>query len=312
MFAYHYTRQTYSNLAIAQLLATSAHLQLATMAQVPFSDPAWLSGIPSPYFSDGHKAWQKKVRAFMEEHFLPEALAWDTAETVPPHVFETFSKHNMLIPTLPAPLPVGWLHELGIKDILGLPVEEYDYLHFLIYTEELSRTGLAGPSGSLSTGISFGVPPLYKFGNKQLQERFLPDALTGKTRFCIAITEPDAGSDVANITTTAEKSSDGKHYIVNGTKKWITNGVWSQYASMAVRTGGPGAAGISMLVVPLLGYEGVTMSRLKVGGQVSAGTTYIELDDVKVPVENIIGEEGMGMKYIMVSGKNANHAVNAL
>lgn len=162
----------------------------------------------------------------------------------------------------------------------------------------MSRTGLAGPSGSLTTGMSFGVPPILKFGNKQLQERFLPDALTGKVRFCIAITEPEAGSDVANILTTATKSDDGKHYVVNGTKKWITNGIWSEYASMAVRTGGPGAAGLSMLVVPLKGYKGVTMRRLKVGGQISAGTTFIELDDVMVPVENLIGEEGMGMKYI--------------
>jgi len=274
------------------------------MAQVPFSDPAWLSGIPSPYFSEDHKAWQKKVRAFMEEHLLPQALEWDTLETVPPHVFETFAKHNMLIPSLPAPLPVEWLHRVGIKDILGLPVEQFDYLHFLIYTEELARTGLSGPSGSLTTGMSFGVPPLLKFGNKQLQERFLPDALTGKTRFCIAITEPDAGSDVANVTTTAEKTPDGKHYIVNGTKKWITNGVWAQYGSMAVRTGGPGGGGLSLLVVPLKDYPGVTMNRLKVGGQVSAGTTFIELDDVKVPVENLIGTEGMGMKYIMT---NFNH-----
>jgi len=128
--------------------------------------------------------------------------------------------------------------------------------------------------------------------------------LTGKVRFCIAITEPDAGSDVANIKTTARKSADGKHYIVNGTKKWITNGIWSQYASMAVRTGGPGASGLSMLVVPLKGHPGVSMRRLKVGGQISAGTTYIELDDVKVPVENLIGQEGMGMKYIMT---NFNH-----
>jgi acyl-CoA dehydrogenase len=236
----------------------------------------------------------------MDEFLIPNALEWDTAETVPEHVFETFAKHNMLIPSLPAPLPAEWLHKVGIHDMLGLKVEEFDYLHFMIYTEELARTGLAGPSGSLTTGMSFGVPPLLKFGNKKLQEKFLPDALTGKTRFCIAITEPDAGSDVANVTTTAEKTPDGKFYIVNGAKKWITNGVWSQYSSMAVRTGGPGASGLSMLVVPLKDYEGVTMKRLKVGGQVSAGTTYIELDDVKVPVENLIGEEGMGMKYIMV------------
>jgi acyl-CoA dehydrogenase len=152
--------------------------------------------------------------------------------------------------------------------------------------------------------MSFGVPPIIKYGNKQLQERFLPELLTGKKRTCIAITEPAAGSDVANITTTATKSPCGKYYIVNGTKKWITNGIWADYSSMAVRTGGPGPTGLSMLVVPLKGYPGVSMRRLKVGGQVSAGTTFIELDDVKVPVENLIGEEGMGMQYIMT---NFNH-----
>jgi acyl-CoA dehydrogenase len=170
----------------------------------------------------------------------------------------------------------------------------------------MARTGLAGPAGSLTTGMSFGVPPIIKYGNKQLQERFLPQLLTGKKRTCIAITEPEAGSDVANITTTAKKTADGKHYIVNGTKKWITNGIWSEYSSMAVRTGGPGPSGISMLVVPLKGNEGVNMRRIKVGGQVSAGTTFIELDDVKVPVENIIGEEGMGMKYMYEQSTSAN------
>jgi acyl-CoA dehydrogenase len=69
-------------------------------------------------------------------------------------------------------------------------------------------------------GVAFGVPPVIKFGNKQLQERFLPDLLTGRKRTCIAITEPDAGSGVANITTTATKAKDGNHYIINGTKKW--------------------------------------------------------------------------------------------
>lgn len=84
----------------------------------------------------------------------------------------------------------------------------------------MARSGLAGPSGSITVGMAFGVPPILKFGNQQLQERFLPDLLTGKKRICIAITEPEAGSDVANIHTTAVKSADGKHYIVNGIKKW--------------------------------------------------------------------------------------------
>ena len=82
------------------------------------------------------------------------------------------------------------------------------------------RSGLSGPSASLTTGMAFGVPPLLKFGNEQLQERLLPDLLLGKKRICIAITEPDAGSDVANIKTTATKTPDGRHYIVSGAKKW--------------------------------------------------------------------------------------------
>lgn len=184
----------------------------------------------------------------------------------------------------------------------------------------MARSGLSGPSASLTTGMAFAVSPLLKYGNKELQERFLPDLLLGKKRTCLAITEPDAGSDVANIKTAATKTPDGKHYIINGSKKWyvissrllvtlshshrITNGVWSAYSTMAVRTSGDGPAGLSLLVVPLLNHPGVSMRELKVAGQTSAGTTFIELDEVKVPVQNLIGQEGQGMRYIM---SNFNH-----
>ncbi|KAI0549162.1 putative acyl-CoA dehydrogenase [Xylaria curta] len=276
-------------------------------APIPFSDPAWLMGLPSAYYTDSHRKFQKAIRPFIQRHLIDCAIEWDKDETIPEYVFENFAKANMLVPVLPAPLPVRWLKRLGIHELLGgLKVEDFDYMHSLIYADEMARAGIAGPSASLTTGMAFGVPPIVKFGNKKLQERFLPDLLTGKKRCCIAITEPDAGSDVANITTTAVRSPCGKYYVVNGTKKWITNGIWADYSSMAVRTGPPGsgAAGLSLLVVPLKGYPGVTMRRLKVGGQVSAGTTFIELDDVKVPVENLLGVEGMGMRYIMT---NFNH-----
>jgi len=272
---------------------------------VPFSDPPYLCGLPSPYYTPELRKWQKVCRDFISEHLTPYAWDWDREETVPPHLFETFAKHNMLIPTLPSPLPVRQLKEAGIHDILGaVKVEDFTYFHNLIYSDEMIRNGMSGPGASMTTGIAFGLPPVIKFGSPQLQQRFLPDAFHGKTRFCIAITEPDAGSDVANIKTTAKKSADGKKYVINGTKKWITNGIWSDYASMAVRTGGEGPGGLSLMVVPLKNYPGVEMRRLKVSGQVSAGTTFIELDDVEVPVENLIGEEGMGMRYIMT---NFNH-----
>lgn len=86
--------------------------------------------------------------------------------------------------------------------------------------EQMSRCGLSGPPAAITVGYAFGIPPIYKFGSQQLQERFLPDFLHGRKRIAIAITEPDAGSDVANIQTTAKKSKDGKEYIINGTKKW--------------------------------------------------------------------------------------------
>lgn len=263
---------------------------------IPFSEPPWLLGLPSPVFKDTHRKWQANVRAFVETNLLQHSLEWEKAGAVPPHVFETFARADMLVPALPAPLPVGWLKRLGTHELLGgLKVEDFDYLHALIYADEMSRSGLAGPGASLTCGMSFGVPPILKFGDKQLQERFLPGLLRGQKRSCIAITEPDAGSDVAGITTTAVKSADGKHYIINGTKKWITNGLWTDWSSMAVRTGleGSGAAGLSLMVVPLKDYPGVTMRKLKVGGNATSGTTYIELDDVRVPVENLIGKEGM-------------------
>ncbi|OAX85363.1 hypothetical protein ACJ72_00252 [Emergomyces africanus] len=271
---------------------------------IPFSEPPYLCGLPSPYYSEAHRRFQKACRAFLWEHLISHAFEWEREGTVPAHVWDTFAKHNMLVPNLPSPLPVVWLKKLGIHDILGVKVEDWDLIYTGIYLDEMARSGLSGPPSSLTAGMAYGVPPVIKFGSPQLHERFLPELLTCKKRACIAITEPDAGSDVANITTTATKSADGKHYIINGTKKWITNAIWADYTTMAVRTGGPGPGGLSLVIVPLKNHPGVNMRRLYVAGQTAGGTTFIELDDVKVPVENLVGEEGMGMKYIMT---NFNH-----
>ncbi|CAL3965826.1 hypothetical protein PZA11_002672 [Diplocarpon coronariae] len=272
---------------------------------IPFSDPPWLMGIPSAYYTDSHRKWQKTCRQLAEKLLIPHAGEWEAAGSVPDDLFSNFAAANFLIPNMPAPLPLKWLRKAGIHELPGgLKIEDYDYLHTQIYIDELARSGSLGPSGAVTVGFAFGLPPILKFGSEGLKERFVPDLITGKRRVCIAVTEPDAGSDVGNITTTARRTKDGKHFIVNGTKKWITNGIWSHYASMAVRTGGPGAGGLSMLVVPLLDTKGVSMRRIEVGGQHTSGTTFIELDDVKVPVENLIGTEGQGMKYIM---QNFNH-----
>ncbi|KAI9699122.1 MAG: hypothetical protein M1836_003311 [Candelina mexicana] len=318
---------------------------MVTPTAIPFSEPPWLRGLPSPYYTASHRAWQKRCRAFLEENLINHALDWERAEFVPENVFRKFADANMLIPSLPAPLPVDWLKRVGIHDIQGVKVEEWDYIHTAIFCDEVGvSSGLAGPPSSLMTGMAYGVPPLLKFGSKQLQHRFLPDLLLGKKRTCIAITEPEAGSDVANIQTTAIKSDDGKHYIVNGTKKWyansplnpthqhyvryeahhqitkknisnktkltlsptyrITNGIWADHACTAVRTNGPGPSGLSLLLIPLKNQPGVSTRRIHIGGAHSSGTTFITLDDVHVPISNLIGTEGQGMKYIMT---NFNH-----
>ncbi|RSL58712.1 Acyl-CoA dehydrogenase apdG [Fusarium duplospermum] len=275
------------------------------VSQIPFAEPPWLRGAPSPYFNDSHDRFQSACRKFVDENLNKNALQWETSEEVPSSLFEVFAQANFVLPALPAPLPVEWLRKLGITHMPGqVPVEEWDSLHTMIYADEMSRSGLAGPPGSITTGMAFGVPPLLHYASSELQDRFLPDLLLGRKRTCIAITEPDAGSDVANITTTARLSGNG--YVINGTKKWITNGMMADYATMAVRTGGDDsrAKGISLLVVPLKEQPGVTRKRLKVAGQIVAGTSFIELDDVRVPRENLIGRENEGMKYIM---RNFNH-----
>lgn len=273
---------------------------------VPFSEPPYLNGLPSPYYSESHRRWQKVCREFISKNLIEHALAWEREEQVPEDVFTTFGKAGFLIPNLAPPLPVEYCRRVGFGTLPGgeLRAEEYDYLHFLIYTDEMARAGIAGPSASLTTGIAFGVPPIIHYGSRELKERVLTDLLIGKKRACIAITEPSAGSDVANIETTAVKTPDGKAYIVNGQKKWITNAIWSDYATMAVRTGGPGPTGLSLLLVPLKNTPGITMRRLKVTGLATSGTTFIELEDVHVPAENLIGTEGMGMRIIMT---NFNH-----
>ena len=106
------------------------------------------------------------------------------------------------------------------------------------------------------------------------------------------------GSDVASIRTTAVLSPDKRHYIVNGSKKWITNAIWADYVTAAVRTGGPGAAGVSLLIIPLKA-AGVTTRQMHNSGVGASGSTFITFEDVAVPVENLLHKENRGFEVIM-------------
>ncbi|TPX16294.1 uncharacterized protein E0L32_003943 [Thyridium curvatum] len=269
------------------------------MASLPFSEAPWLTGVPSPYYNASHRKWQETCRSFISGYFK-DGLQWQQEGTAPSGLFSAFAKAGFIVPCLPAPLPVKQLEAAGITELPGgLKIRDFDYFHYLIYTAELYHCGLWGPASVVIPGIAFGVPPIYNFGSQELQNRLLPDLLNGRTRSCIAITEPSGGSDVANLETTAVKTPDGKHYLGR-----ISTGIWADYATTGVRTGGPGAAGLSLLVIPLKNTPGVSCRKMEISGGGIGGTTYITFEDVLVDANNLLGTEGQGFKYILT---NFNH-----
>ena len=180
-------------------------------------------------------------------------------------------------------------------------MEELDVFHLLVSTDEGSRVN-GGVMTSFSGASVIGAPPILHHGNEEQKRKWLPGLFDWSTSFSLGITEPGAGSDVANIQTTATKTPDGKFYIVNGYKKWITGIPWATHMTTAVRTGpeGSGMAGISVIVIPT-NAEGFSWRRIENSGQRGGGASFVELDEVKVPVENLLGRENEGFKIIMTN-----------
>lgn len=266
---------------------------------IPYGDPGWYQGYHSPYYNETHAALRAEIRAWMEEKVEPFLNEWDEAKRVPEEIYQDMGKRGYLAGLIGVHFPTQYTK----NRIASVAPEHWDLMHELILTDELSRSGSGGFVWNVIGGYAIGLPPLIKFGAEAVKQRVIPGILSGEKRICLAITEPDAGSDVANLTCTAEKTPDGKHFIVNGEKKWITNGIWADYFTVAVRTGGPGMGGVSVLLVERT-MPGVTTRKMDCQGVWASGTTYITFEDVKVPVENLIGKENQGFKVIMT---NFNH-----
>ncbi|EGR49157.1 uncharacterized protein TRIREDRAFT_121629 [Trichoderma reesei QM6a] len=266
--------------------------------QIPFADPSWYQNYHSPYFNESHVALRAELRQWIESDIEPYVTEWDEAKRVPEEIYQEMGRRGYLAGLLGIKYPTEYV-PAGIKSV---PPEQWDLFHEMIITDELSRTGSGGLVWNLIGGFGIGGPPVFKFGSQALKDRIAPGILRGEKRICLAITEPDAGSDVANLTCEAKLSDDGKHFIVNGEKKWITNGIWADYFTTAVRTGGPGMNGVSLLLIER--GPGVTTRRMDCQGVWSSGTTYITFEDVKVPVENLLGKQNQGFRVIMT---NFNH-----
>lgn len=266
---------------------------------IPFADPSWYQSYHSPYYNESHAALREEVREWVTNEIEPFVGDWDEAKMVPESIYKQMGTRGYLAGLMGVHFPTQYTP----NRVKSVPAEKWDLFHELLLTDELSRAASGGFVWNMIGGFGIGCPPVIKFGKKSLVERILPGILNGDKRICLAITEPDAGSDVANLTCEAKLSEDGKHYIVNGEKKWITNGIWSDYFTTAVRTGGPGMNGISVLLIER-SAGGVSTRKMDCQGVWSSGTTYVTFEDVKVPVENLIGKENKGFKVIMT---NFNH-----
>eukprot|EP01087_Luapelamoeba_hula_P002544 TRINITY_DN1220_c0_g1_i2.p1 TRINITY_DN1220_c0_g1~~TRINITY_DN1220_c0_g1_i2.p1 ORF type:complete len:440 (-),score=66.65 TRINITY_DN1220_c0_g1_i2:54-1373(-) len=256
--------------------------------QVPFGDPAWYQGSKSPFYNDSHRVWRAKVRAFVDKEIVPHITEWENNHDYPRELHEKAYAAGVLSPLFP-------------KKYGGQPPEGFDSFHDLIWIDEVSRSGCGGVGISVFFIPTMALPPVLYFGSDYLKEKVCRDVITGKKVIALAVTEPFAGSDVAGIRTTARR--EGDFWIVNGQKKFITAGTKADFFTTAVRTGGEGMGGISLLLVER-NMPGVTIRRLPTQGWYTSGTTHIIMEDVKVPVANMIGQENQGFRIIMT---NFNH-----
>ncbi|KAJ9629406.1 hypothetical protein H2203_001779 [Taxawa tesnikishii (nom. ined.)] len=259
----------------------------------PYAEPLWYSRDISPYYKSSHRALRGYVRTYVETHLAPYAAEIERAGDIPASVRASYVAHGFAIVHPPKEEYMG-----SMTLPAGIPPAEWDTFHSIVVSDELTRVGYSGVTWGLNGGNGIGCPPIANFGSEAQKAYFLPRVAKGEIRFCLGITEPDAGSDVAGLRTTAERKGDV--FVVNGAKKWITNGIWADYCTTAVRTGGPGRGGLSLLIIPLES-KGVSRRRMENSGVHASGSTYITFEDVEVPVENLIGKENRGFAYIMAN-----------
>lgn len=238
----------------------------------------------SPYYTDDHHAFRDSVRRFVRNEIEPFVEDWDEAGTFPRELYSKAADIGLI--------PLGFPEEYG-----GIPADPF---FAIIGAQELARAGSGGVSASLMSH-SIGAPPIAHVGSDKLKARVLPEILSGRKISALAITEPDGGSDVAAIRTRARR--EGDHYVVNGSKTFITSGMRADYYTVAVRTGGEGAGGISLLLIER-DTQGFTRTPLKKMGWWCSDTAAVYFDDCRVPAENLIGEENQGFIAAMLNFNN--------
>ena len=244
---------------------------------------SWFNQPLSPlYYNEDHQAWRNTLRRFIDAEIAPFVDEWEEAGTFPKDVYKKAASIGLL--------QMGYPEQYG-----GIPVG--DPFFAVVTAMEQGRAGGGGLYASLNSH-SIGLPPILALANDDIKERVIPPVIAGEKIAALAITEPSGGSDVANLCTIARR--EGDHYIVNGSKMFITSGMRADYYTVAVRTGGEGAKGISLLLIEK-DFPGFTQTPLKKMGWWASDTAALYFDDCKVPLSNLIGEENKGFAGIMVN-----------
>ncbi|CAI7662975.1 acyl-CoA dehydrogenase family protein [Penicillium manginii] len=267
------------------------------LSPVPYAEPLWLRPqFKSPYFKESHRRLQKAIREFTDLHVTPEAQEKERDGTyISQELIDKMAANGVLAMRLG---PGKHLHGLNLLNG-AVDGKDFDYLHDMIVTQELVRANARGFQDGNMAGMAISLSAVKEWlRNPALKEKVTAEVLSGQKKMCLAITEAFAGSDVAGLKTTAVKTPDGKHYIVNGTKKWITNGMFADYFVTGCKT----EKGFSVLLIPR--GEGIETKQIKTSYSTAAATAYVTYENVKVPVENLLGEEHKGFIVIM---SNFNH-----
>jgi len=252
------------------------------------------SRLHNEYLTPFHDEWRNQLRRFFENEIIPFADEWDECGSIPADLWPKSAKIGIL--------------GLNYPEEFGGSSEGIDIWHKNILNEELARIAVGGVGATLMVH-DIALPPILKFADRKLCEMVIPPVLRGEKRISLAITEPSGGSDVASLSTKASLVDD--HYIINGSKTYITGGMNADWFTTAVRTGGEGAAGISTILIPS-NLEGVTRTPLdRKQGWWCSDTATIYFDNVRVPKNYLIGEENQGFKVVMVNFNSERMGMSA-
>ena len=233
------------------------------------------------YFSEEHEMFRKSLRDFLKREVKPNLNQWEKDGKIPKEIWKKMGEMGFLGLSYPEKYGGGNL----------------DFFFEVVLNEEMAKLNSGGFTITQQAVQYMSGPYILKYGSDMLKSKYLPGIISGNLISCIGITEPNTGSDVQNIQTNAIKKGD--NYIVNGSKTFITNGVYGDFIVTVVKTD-PAARskGISLLVIDL-DSPGITKTKIDKLGWRSSDTAELSFDNVVVPSENLVGEEGKGFYYLM-------------